>query len=290
MKLKTIGRVLPVLVAVACAVLIGCGEKKSEPPAPAPEPSPPAEPQTPGPLGEPKFSLSVNEFILEYLENSRDADKKYFNNVVELTGTASFATVELNSEGLPVGKPGNHKATFTLSEPNARRIETVIVRGLPIATIGKVLEGQKLKVKGKVAKYQRAQPVEMLFAEVVDFGADAGVSVTVAELTGFPASLEQLERKCVGRSAVIKVTIANRLTEGDREILEIETSGEKVRCQLASGIAMVFTSGLEKGKQVMLAGTLKLNQERIKDEGKDEFRWWFEMTDCVPVNLTPPEK
>ncbi|MCI0705131.1 MAG: hypothetical protein L0241_29070 [Planctomycetia bacterium] len=288
MKLNTLWRVSAVVVAVVCAVLIGCSEKKETPPAPTPEPGPPAEPQAPGPLGEPKFSLSINEFIAEYLENSREADKKYFSTVVELSGTASLATVELNADGVPVGKPGHHKATFTLSEPNAKRHETVIVRGLSIATIGKVLEGQKLKVKGKVAKHQRLQPVEMLFAEVVDFGADAGVPVTVAELTASPAELTQLAKKCEGRSAVVKATIANRLTEGDREVIEIETPGEKVKCYLANGIATVFTSGLEKGKQVTLAGTLKLNNERIKDDTKDEIKWWIEMRDCVPVNLPAP--
>jgi len=273
-------RLSAVFFAVICAAMIGCSEKKEESPAPPPKPEPPPAPSEPAPLGEAEFKLPIDEFVQEYMTNSYTAGNKYANKVVELTGTtAKSASVELNSDGEPVGRPGARKATFVLSGPNAKRIETVVVRGLPIDVVGKVFEGQQVAVKGKVAKYKSSQPIELLNAEVVDFGANVTESVSVEKLTGDSIAVSQLAEKCAGRTAMFTATIANRVNEGGIDYIEIENAGQKVRCQLAPGIAAVFSSGLAKGKKVTLAGRLELQ--------KNEAKWWIDVRDCVPVNVLP---
>src|SRR5439155_1089134 len=97
----------------------------------------------------------VKDFLKEYATNNRAAASKYTGSVVELTGNVTrSAGVEFDSLGTPAGKPGEYKASFVFGEPEAKRQETIVVRGLKTSAVGKALRGQTVTAKGRVGKYQ----------------------------------------------------------------------------------------------------------------------------------------
>jgi hypothetical protein len=271
-----------VAFASLCVASAGCGEKKAENGnAPKPEPNqPPGDPPKPAALGEARFKVPADEFVGEYVANWRAANNKYSGLVVELRGfTTGPATVDLDSRGVPVGTASDRKASFVLGEPDAKRVETIHVRGLNPSAIGKVFNGQEVTVKGRVGRYDQRQPIELQQAELIDPGVPDVENVTVKQLNDGPAELDALVRKCEDRTAVFTGTIVEKLTEGSTDVVEIEHDGQKVKCYLASGITAVFPSVFEKGKTVKLGGTLRLERSEVK--------WWIEVRDCVPVTTEP---
>jgi hypothetical protein len=282
MPRKTPRYVSAVAFLSLCLVSAGCTEKKADSgnaPTPAPN-TPSGDPQTPQSLGEAKYKLPVSEFVNEYIANWRAANSKYSGQVVELRGvTTGLATVDLDSRGVPVGTASDRKASFVLGEPDAKRVDTIHVRGLRPTAIGKVYSSQEVTVKGKVARYDQRQPIELNQAELIDAGMPDVENVTLKQLNNGPEQLDALVRKCEGTTAIFSGTIVETLTEGSTDVIEIENEGHKVKCYLSSGITTLFPAQFEKGKTVKLGGTLRLE--------KSEVKWWIEVRDCVPVDAGP---
>jgi hypothetical protein len=168
--------------------------------------------------------------------------------------------------GVLVGKPGEYKAFFVLGPPDAKRFETVEVRGLKLSVVGTVLRGQQVQVRGRVAKYQQPNPVELLDAEVVKGVADMSAAFNSMTLNGI---------------------VVGELKTDEGEYIEVKGPGEKQwRCYLLDGVKTLFPSGFPKEMRIMIAGTDR--RESMKNEESNTY--YYILRDCVPLYRDPKAK
>lgn len=235
------------------ALALGCGDtKKTEPnntPDPkGPNPNPDDTPPTPAP-GEPKYKLSVKNFLKEFATNNRAAAAKYTGAIVELEGNVTrSAGIEFDSLGTPAGKPGDYRASFAFGEPDAKRQETVVVRGLKTTAVGKALRGQTVTVKGRVGKYQTSDPVELLDSEFINGGGQL-------PRWGSPEwSTDKTRDACT----VVAGTVAAQGNAGADYIdVTSDYMSQKVRCYLLEGTKLLYPSEIPAGTKLSVAGTFK---------------------------------
>ena len=171
---KTIGRILP--VALSLSVLVACGDKKSEKPAPVKQPEPakveaPApEPEQPAPFDFSKFAAAKNNSQVFLTTNSEvtaflnDAFAKVENGQatsIEFPNVSSLfelASAELSSEGRAV------IATFGSKLAQTNMDASVIIEGYT-CDLGSVAYNDELSqrraetVKAEFSKYIPASKI-----------------------------------------------------------------------------------------------------------------------------------
>jgi hypothetical protein len=229
-------------------------------------------------LGEPKYKLTLADFIKEYATNGRTANAKYSGAVVELTGNViRSAGPEVDGLGGLVGKPGEYKAFFVFGEPDSKRFETVEVRGLKLSVVGTVMRGQQVQVRGRVAKYQQPNPVELLDAEVVKRVADTSVEFSAKALNDAKPGA-----KFETTTATFSGIVVGELKTDDGEYIEVKGPDATVRCYLMEGVRALFPSGFPKEMRIMIAGNYR---GAMKNESSDTY--YYILRDCVPLYRDP---
>ncbi len=145
-----------------------------------------------------------------------------------------------------------------------------------------MLRGQKVTVKGRVARYQQPNPVELLDAELISPGADESVSLNNKDWGG-EMGREKLE---VG-SAKVTGTVVERGNDGGEYLVITGENVTKMRCYLMDGIGALFPSGFPAEKKIRLAGTLKY--ESLDKDNPTASRVAV-LRDCVPLDRDPKAK
>lgn len=238
-------------VLAACVFVVGCGEEK-KPDAggssgDAKNSNPSGEKPAKAPTaGEAKYKLTTKEFIKEFATGGRAASAKYSGAIVELTGhVMRSAGVEIDDFGKPLGQPGAYKISFVFGQPDAKRVETIIVRGLNPSVVGQVLRGQDAHVKGRVGQYQPTDPIELLDAELLSPGADVS---TPWDQDWSPDKAKVVCTKVSG-------TVNASGKEGEEDYVDVKSyKGQLVRCYLLAGTKLLFPSELAPGTKITFAG------------------------------------
>jgi hypothetical protein len=284
----------PLVLAIAVVALTGCsGDKKSDGGGPAPADPKDKVPEgseggpdgvTPAP-GEPKFKVESEQFIKEYTTNGRAASAKYSGSVVEVKGpVARSAALETDERGALVGEAGAYKAVLVIGDPDAKRFETVVVRGLKPTVVGTIFQGQQVRVKGRVARYQETNPIALADAEVVSPGADPSIPLQSARFFG--GGEEDYKAKFKTAPARINGTVVKRGTDvTDYVEVQLDNGDRKIRCYLLEGTEPLYPSGFEPGMKVPFVGMLR---DDVIDKGSSptDVRTYV-LRDAVPLHRDP---
>jgi hypothetical protein len=254
-------------VVLTCATVLGCGKKPEE--SVQPQPTPPA-------LGEPNYSLPVEDLLKEFANDGKAALAKYRNTVVEVTGKTQTHAALGRAGHLPANSRVVGDRWVVSFQTGFRSL--LSCSGRDLAIIGKIFQGQWVRIKGRLTTEEDGIFPQLKESEVLEIGPDPSVRITAAELA---AAAEQdaaaLDKRCAEKSLVLSGTVARTINPESEELVELKAGTKtQVFCHLGPS-RHFYQTGFTAGEQIVLVGTL--NTPTMPDS--------VNVSDCIPLNRIP---